>query len=282
MLCEGVSIYTKKRHYHKLVCSDSHLQVIAVQVTVVGGPISALSVYIAGNYHFITNDLSYLIRNSWGYLFIMGDFNGNSLTTSTPGIALRSMLKVLPDTHCSDHCPILTSNLPSVADIQPSWHNSHWVFSKADWEQFHDLCLEVITEDILEEAEPLHFFVITKAANENIPRGPPFPKNRTLGLMRNAGKPWRLDKPTTRVRQSREFKGETLSAFRGSQAQARRLFNHKEPQSWAEYVSKFSIDTPIQHVYGVEWGLYLLKYLPSLAISKSETWYCPHKNQRYC
>ena len=87
------------------------------------------------------------------------------LIISTPGLLLRSAWEVLPDTHDSDHYPILTSILPSVAEIQPTCHPSHWVFSKADWEQFHDLCLEKITQDILEEANPLHSFVelITKA-----------------------------------------------------------------------------------------------------------------------
>ena len=73
------------------------------------------------------------------------------LTISTPGLALRSVWEVLPNTHGSDHYPILTSVLPSAADTQPSCDPSHWVFSKADWEQFHDLCLKGVTEDILEE-----------------------------------------------------------------------------------------------------------------------------------
>ena len=58
------------------------------------------------------------------------------LTISTPGLALRSACawEVLPNTHVSDHYPILTS-------------------INANWEQFHNVCLERITEDILEEAE---------------------------------------------------------------------------------------------------------------------------------
>ena len=65
------------------------------------------------------------------------------LTISNPGLALRSVWEVLPDTHGSDHYPILTSILPSVAEIQPSCDPSHWVFSRADWEKFHDLCLGI-------------------------------------------------------------------------------------------------------------------------------------------
>ena len=61
------------------------------------------------------------------------------LTISTPGLALRSVWEVLPDTHGSDHYLILISILPSVAEIQPSCDPPHWVFSKANWEQFHVL-----------------------------------------------------------------------------------------------------------------------------------------------
>ena len=100
------------------------------------------------------------------------------LTIFTPGLALRSVWEVLADTHGSDHYPILTSILPPVGETQPSCDPSHWVFSKADWEKFDNLCLERITEDILEEGDTLHSFVehITKAANDSIPRATTIPK----------------------------------------------------------------------------------------------------------
>ena len=89
------------------------------------------------------------------------------LTIATPGLALRSMWEVLPDTHGSDHYPILTSILPTGTEIQPSCDPSHWVFTKANWERFHDLCLEKITEDILEEADPLESFVKSGKAEKS-------------------------------------------------------------------------------------------------------------------
>ena len=79
---------------------------------------------------------------------------------------------------------------------------------------------------------------------------PQSPRNRTLGSMKNAGKPWRLGGPWTRETDEVEkSEGKLLSAFRRSQAQARRLFNLKKRQSWADYVSKLSTDTPIKHVW---------------------------------
>ena len=187
--CGGVLIYIKKGLYHRVVQIDSHLQATAVEVTLGGTPITILSVYVPGNNHLTTRDLSNLIRNIRGQILITGDFNGHNymwgspdadtrgeiierftdkhnlcilndgthtylkpqaqhvnrptsaidLTISTPGLALRSVWEVLPDTHGSDHYPILTSILPSVAEIQPSCDPSHWVFSKANWEQFHDV-----------------------------------------------------------------------------------------------------------------------------------------------
>ena len=81
---------------------------------------------------------------------------------------------------------------------------------------------------------------------------PQSPRNRTLGSMKNAGKPWRLGGSWTRETDEVEkSEGKLLSAFRRSQAQAqaRRLLNLKKRQSWADYVSKLPTDTPIKHVW---------------------------------
>ena len=76
--CGGVSIYIKNWLYHKLVRIDSHLQAVAVQVTLGDAPITILSVYIPGNNHLTIRDLSHLIRNIRGQVLIMGDFNGHN------------------------------------------------------------------------------------------------------------------------------------------------------------------------------------------------------------
>ena len=101
------------------------------------------------------------------------------LTISTPGLALRSVWEVRPYTHGSEHYPILISVLPSLAEAQPSCDPSYWVFSEADWEQFHDLCSDGVSEDILEKVDTLHSFVkhITKDINESIPRATTIPTN---------------------------------------------------------------------------------------------------------
>ena len=302
LACGGVAIYIKKGLYHRPVRIDSHLQAVAVQVTLGDGSLTILSVYIPGHSHLTTRDLSYLTRDISGPILITGDFNGHNylwgchfvdtrgevierftdkhnlcvlndgihtylkpeaqlaseptsaidLTISTPGLALRSVWEVLHDTHGSDHYPILTSILPTGAETQPSCDPSHWVFTKADWERFHDLCLEKVTGDILEEDDPLESFVkhITKASNDSIPRATTIPKKSNLWFAEECREALKarhaLDK---RVWQGREVRGETLSAFRRSQAHARRLFNQKKRHSWVEYVSKLSTNTPIKHVF---------------------------------
>ena len=145
--------------------------------------------------------------------------------------------------------------------------------------------MESISEDILEEADPLHSFVehITKAANDCIPRATIIPKKSNPWFdeeCREALKSRRaLDK---RVRHSRKLRGETRAAFRRSQVKARRLFNQKKRPSWAEYVSKLSAKTPIKHVWDRVRKNIWQKHLPSQAIYKWKEWYYHHRPKRYC
>ena len=87
--CGGVLIYIKKGLYHKVVQIDSHLQAIAVQVTLGGTPITILSVYIPGNNHLTTRDLSNLIRNIRGQILITGNFKGHNYMWGRPDVDTR-------------------------------------------------------------------------------------------------------------------------------------------------------------------------------------------------
>ena len=72
--CGGVSIYVNKGLYHKRIQLGTHLQAIAVQVTLGGTPVTILSVYSPSSEHLKTQDLSRLLRGLNGIL-ITGDFN---------------------------------------------------------------------------------------------------------------------------------------------------------------------------------------------------------------
>ena len=188
--CGRVLVYIKKGLYHSVVRIHSHLQAIAVRVTLGGTPITILSVNYPGNNHLTTRDLSNLIRNIRGQIPIMGDFNGHNCLWGSHEVDTRGeVIERFTDKHnlCVFNDGTHTYLKPqaqhvnkpmSAIDTQPSCDPSHWVFSRADWEQFHDLCLEGVTEDMLEEVVPLHSFVkhITKAANNSIPRATTIPK----------------------------------------------------------------------------------------------------------
>ena len=99
--CGGVSIYIKKGLYHHQVQIDSHLQAVAVQVTLGDTPVTILSVYIPSNNHLTSKDLSYLTRNIRGQILMTGDFNGHiygAVTMLTPGV--RSLRDSLIKTIC--------------------------------------------------------------------------------------------------------------------------------------------------------------------------------------
>ena len=192
--CGGVSIYVKKGLYNKPIQLGTHLQAVAVQVTLGGSPVTILSVYTPSSDHLTTQDLSRLIRGLNGQILIIRDLNGHSyswgnlnndtrgdvierftdrnnlcilndgsptymepqaqhsqnstsaidLSICTPGLALKCSWEVLPDTHGNDHYLILISMPPTSRDTNQGGDPSHWVFSKADWEQFVELCMDKI------------------------------------------------------------------------------------------------------------------------------------------
>ena len=98
--CGGVSIYIKKGLYHKSVQIDSHLQVVAVQVTLGGAPITILAVYIPGNNNLTTRDLSHLMRNIKGQILILGDFNGHNYLWGSHDVDRRGeVIETFTDKH---------------------------------------------------------------------------------------------------------------------------------------------------------------------------------------
>ena len=85
---------------------------------------------------------------------------------------------------------------PTIWDTNQGGDPSHWVFSKADWGQFAELCMDKITGDILHDQDPLTSFIghVIDAASRQHTKGNHSP---TLGLTKNAGKCWRLGGPWT-------------------------------------------------------------------------------------
>ena len=300
--CGGVSIYVKKGLYHKPIQLGTHLQAVAVQVTLGGSPVTILSVYTPSPDHLTTQDLSRLIRGLNGQILITGDLNGHSyswgnlnndtrgdviesftdrnnlcilndgsptylkpqaqhsqnptsaidLSICTPGLALKCAWEVLPDTHGSDHYPILISQPPTSGDTNQGGDPSHWVFSKADWEQFADLCMDKITSDILHDQDPLSSFVghVIDAATDSIPRATTVPKKSNPWFDEECREMLKTRRALDRkVHRGGGPRAETLMTFRRTQAQARRLFTQKKRESWTSYVSQLNTNTPIKYVW---------------------------------
>ena len=195
LLC-GVLIYIKKGLYHKVVQIDSHLQEIAVQVILGDTPITLLSVYISGNNHLTTRDVSNLIRNIRGQILITRDINEHnymwgSLDVDTQGEIIewftdktQSVYSQWRNPHLSEtsspaceqasvsdrsdhlhsktcfekrvggparypwHWPLSHTDFNgtiSGRDTTKLWSFPLFFFSNANWEQFHDMCLDSIS-----------------------------------------------------------------------------------------------------------------------------------------
>ena len=115
--CGRVLIYIKKGLFHRVVQIDSHLQSIAVQVTLGGTPITILSVYIPGNNHLTTRDLSNLIRNIRGQILITGDFNGHICGAV---MMLTSRVKSLRDSLINTICVFSMMEPTPIWNLKPS------------------------------------------------------------------------------------------------------------------------------------------------------------------
>ena len=175
------------------------------------------------------------------------------LTMCTPGVALRCNWEVIPDSHGSDHYPVLTSVSPTSADANQGVHDpTHWVFSRADWEGFMGVCQERIDDAVLQSPDPLQSFVdpVIKIADDFIPKASSIPRKSN---------PWfdqecRDALKTRRALDNKVKRGcgphqETLISFKRAQARVRRLFNQKKRDSWRNYVSQLTTNTPIKHVW---------------------------------
>ena len=129
------------------------------------------------------NNLCILNNGSPTYLKPQAQHSHNptsaiELSTCTPDLALRCTWEVLPDTHGSDHYPVLISVPPTSADTDQGGDSNHWVFPKADWERFAESCMDKITGHILQDQDPLISFVelVISAVKDSIPRATIVPK----------------------------------------------------------------------------------------------------------
>ena len=150
---------------------------------------------------------------------------------------------------------------PTSGDTNQGGDPSHWVFSKADWEQFAELCTDKITGDILHDQDPLTSFVrhVIDAATDSIPRATTVPKKSNPWFDEECREMLKTRRALDRkVHRGREPRVETLMSFRRTQAQARRLFTQKK-ENRGPGMCHNSTPTPQSSMCGTKWGKYLAK-----------------------
>ena len=207
------------------------------------------------------------------------------LSTCTPDLALRCTWEVLPDTHGSDHYPVLISVPPTSADTDQGGDSNHWVFPKADWELFAESCMDKITGHILQDQDLLISFVelVISAAKDSIPRATIVPKKSNPWFDEECREMLRARRALdTKVHRKGGLRAEKLMSFRRTQAQAQWLFTWKKRESWTKYVSKLEPQHPNQACVGQGEENIWQKCLPTQAVSKREGWCFHHWPQVYC
>ena len=130
------------------------------------------------------------------------------------------------------------------------------------WDHFHDLCLERVTEDILEEADPLDFFVKHNHGwSDSIPRAITIPEKLNPWFDEKCHKPWKLGEPYTR--ESDKVKSSEKKLYLLSEGHRHMLGNSstRENFSQRQNISRSCYYQLILllSMYKIEWGKYLAK-----------------------
>ena len=159
------------------------------------------------------------------------------LTLAHPSIFLDFQYKVLPDSHNSDHYPIV---LDLNGDCDEGERIPHWNFKKADWDNFARQASQQITESIFLDCEDkMEAFTeaLIDIATANIPK--------TSRVQTQVSKSW-FDDECKAAKRERNRVERLYKAYpdlsnrikvKKMQAETRRLFRSKKRKSFRSYVS---------------------------------------------
>lgn len=192
------------------------------------------------------NDLNFLNDGSFTYLHPgSGSWSAIDLSLCTPSIYLDFTWSVDDDQHGSDHFPIILSCEQVVCTSNPKW-----VFKRANWDKYKSLCAGKITEDILNEDDPMGNFTekIFYCANLTVPKS---------SSSKKAKKPWFNDQCKAAIKKRRATlqrltkhpTDSNLQDYKKSCAEARRIIKSSQKTSWRNYVSRLSMRTPIKKTW---------------------------------
>ena len=193
---------------------------------------------------FITKNDIYLMNDkSKTYLDSgKGTFSYLDLSLCHPSLYLDYEWSVCEDQHGSDHFPILIESVQTHDED----HNPKWKLNKSNWELFHTLCNESLTDTSLSDSsDPMTEFASSLIAisEKCIPKTSTNPKKSN---------PWYNDDCKEAIKQRKDTLSkfckfpthENLNTYRNSRAKARRTIKSAKRKSWRTYVSNLNNKTP--------------------------------------
>ena len=194
---------------------------------------------------FITkkNDICLMNDKSNTYLDSgKGTFSSLDLSLCHPSLYLDYDWSVCEDQRGSDHIPILIESVQTHDEA----HNPKWKLIKADWDSFHTLCNESLTDTFHSDSfDPITDFTssLINISEKCIPKTSTNPKKSN---------PWYNDDCKEAIKQRKDFLSKfckfpthvNLNNYRNSRAKARRAIKSAKRKSWRTYVSNLNYKTP--------------------------------------
>ena len=156
---------------------------------------------------------------------------------------------VLDDTHGSDHYP--TMLIHTVHKNRGEPRPRHWVMRKADHQKFKMLCEERLSEQILDNNNPMSVFIKTvyDISVETIPKSPAHPKKIPVPWFDEECRLSILEKKRLNQRHVRHSTMESKIARNRQISVTRRLLRQKRRDSWRRYVSALDTNTTSWQVW---------------------------------
>ena len=198
---------------------------------------------------FITkNDICLMNDKSNTYIDSgKGTFSSLDLSLCHPSLYLDYDWSVCEDQRGSDHFPILIESVQTHDEA----HNPKWKLNKADWDLFHTLCNESLTDTFLSDSsDPITDFTssLINISEKCIPKTSTNPKKIN---------PWYNDDCKEAIKQRKDTLSkfckfpthENLNTYRNSRAKARRTIKSAKRKSWRTYVSNLNYKTPTKKVW---------------------------------
>lgn len=176
-----------------------------------------------------------------------GTYTTIDLTLCEPELLLEFSWKVWDDLCGSDHFPIV------ITPERPHWSEKtrYWKLSKADWPSFQLHCRERLSTAPTQSSDLNEWFTNTLRviAEETIPKSSTKPrKHRNPWYNEECKQAIKARKRTERIFYKHPT-WENLIDLKLNRARARRVINTAKKQSWRNYTSKITKNTPITKVW---------------------------------